>query len=61
MLSYLCALALDQDNAASCVSGYAVRVPCIRNTEAIAPGAEIVLRWEKKKVEAKKTGGKREN
>ena len=53
-----CALAIDQDNAASCVSGYTVTVPCIRNMEVIASGAEIVLRWERK-AEANETAGKK--
>ena len=33
----------------SCIVDFTIKIPCIRNTEEIAPGAEIVLKWETKK------------
>ena len=44
----------------SCIVDFTINIPCIRNTEEIAPGAEIVLKWEtKKNIEATETAGKK--
>ena len=51
-------LQTDGNAPTSCVSDFTVTVPCITNTEDVAPGAEVVLKWEKK-AEAKETDGKK--
>ena len=51
-------LQTDGNSPTPCVLGFSAIVPCIKNTEDIAPGDEIVLKWEKK-AEAKETDKKR--
>ena len=49
----------DGVNPTPCVSSYDVTVPCIRNTEDIPDGVEVVLQWGNKKAGAKNDDSKK--